>query len=415
MSDAMDTRVRAEEGWLQLLQAVRGAVHRVPARADALALMPTAEVDAVGERLLTGLLPHLWRAGWQPAEVVRHVRREASAAAASLAELAIRVEDAGRTGQGVDPRWAQQVADLDHARISTRGGWLSAWRRARRLDEASAYEAAVQVMGVLETVPVLDVLVPPPGAGAESLTVVGVLAGGAADDPVLGRIRKLLAKAESTEFEGEAESLTAKAQELMTRHAVDLAAVQVAAGDGGARDDVPRMMRLPVDAPYADAKSHLAAVVARANRCRAVLLSRLGLCSVLGHARDLEVVELLFTSLLVQAQQSLTAAGRRAGAGSQLRSSSFRASFYLGFALRIGERLEAANEVAITQAGAQGTSALPVLRSREQAVQDAFDERYGETLVSSGIRGGYDPTGHHLGRNAADRARLDSGQLPGRG
>lgn len=413
MSEPVDTRVLAEAGWLRLLQAVRGAPHRVPACAEALAVMPTTDVDAVGERLLTGLLPHLWRAGWQPAEVARHVRREASTAAASLTELAIRVEDAGRTGRGVDPRWAAQVAELEHARISTRGGWLSAWRRARRLDEASAYEAAVQAMGVLETVPVLDVLIPPPGAGGERLTVVGVRPGSGGDDPVLGRIRKLLAKAESTDFEEEAQALTAKAQQLMTRHAVDLAAVQATGGAAGpgAGDDGPRLMRLPVDAPYADAKSHLAAVVARANRCRAVLLSRLGLCSVLGHARDLEVVELLFTSLLVQAQQSLAAAGRRAGAGSPLRSSSFRASFYLGFAVRIGERLEAANEAAIADAGAQGASALPVLRSREQAVQDAFDERYGQTLVSSGIRGGYDPTGHHLGRSAADRARLDSGEL----
>lgn len=410
-----DLRVAAEQGWLRLLEAVRTAQHRVPARAADLAALPPHAVDPVGERLLTGLLPHLWRAGWQPAEVARHVRREASAAAASLTELAIRVEDAGRTGQGVDPRWAQQVAELDHARISTRGGWLSAWRRARRLDEASAHEAAVHVMGVLETVPVLDVLIPPPGGGGERLTVVGVRPGGGGDDPVLGRIRKLLAKAESTDFEGEAESLTAKAQELMTRHAVDLAVVQAAAGPGGAGEDVPRMMRLPVDAPYADAKSHLAAVVARANRCRAVFLTGVGMSSVLGHARDLAVVEMLFTSLLVQAQQALTAAGRAAGAGSQLRSSSFRASFYLGFALRIGERLEGANEAAIAEAGAQGASALPVLRSREQAVQDAFDERYGETLRSSGIRGGYDPTGHHLGRTAADRARLDSGQLPGRG
>lgn len=408
--------VTAEEGWLRLLEAVRTAEHLVPQRAAELALLPAATAEAVGERLLTGLLPHLWRAGWQPAEVVRQVRRTSTRAAASLAELVVRVEDAGRSGVGVDPRWAAQVAELDHARISTRGGWLAAWRRAVRLDEASAYEAAVQVMGVLEQLPVLDVLIPPPGGVAEQVRVVGVRPGSAGDDPVLGRIRKLLAKAESTEFEGEAESLTAKAQELMTRHAVDVAAVQAATGAGPSPgDDVPAMMRLPVDAPYADAKSHLVAVVARANRCRAVFLSGVGMTSVLGHARDLEVVELLVTSLLVQAQQSLAAAGRRAGAGSRLRSSAFRASFHLGFALRIGERLEAANEAAIAEAGSQGAAALPVLRSREQAVEEAFEERYGATLRSSAIRGAHDADGHHLGRSAADRARLDSGQLPGRG
>ena len=37
------------------------------------------------------------------------------------------------------------------------------------------------------------------------------------DEKVLGRVRALLAKAESTTFPEEAEALTAKAQELMAR------------------------------------------------------------------------------------------------------------------------------------------------------------------------------------------------------
>ena len=46
-----------------------------------------------------------------------------------------------------------------------------------------------------------------------------------ATDAVLARIRQLLAKAESTTFEAEALAFTAKAQELMTRHAIDAALV----------------------------------------------------------------------------------------------------------------------------------------------------------------------------------------------
>src|SRR5438045_2689314 len=45
------------------------------------------------------------------------------------------------------------------------------------------------------------------------------------DDRMLAKVRALLAKAESTEFTDEADALTAKAQELMTRYSIDRALV----------------------------------------------------------------------------------------------------------------------------------------------------------------------------------------------
>lgn len=82
--------------------------------------------------------------------------------------------------------------------------------------------------------------------------------------------------------------------------------------------------------------------------------------SRLGFTEDLGAVELLFTSLLVQAQKALAHAGTGA-AGRRDRSSRFRSSFYLGYATRIGERLEAANAQVAAEADAR---ALPVLRNR---------------------------------------------------
>ena len=61
---------------------------------------------------------------------------------------------------------------------------------------------------------------------------------------------------DGTEFPAEAETLLAKAQELMARHAIDSAMVAGPPGDG------PTGVRVPVDDPYAGAKSILLGEVA---------------------------------------------------------------------------------------------------------------------------------------------------------
>ena len=84
---------------------------------------------------------------------------------------------------------------------------------------------------------------------------------------VLDKVRALLAKAESTTFDAEAEAFTAKAQELMARHRIDRAVFDVG---GRQRPEEPASRRFGVGDPYADAKAMLLANVADANGCRAV-------------------------------------------------------------------------------------------------------------------------------------------------
>ena len=120
----------------------------------------------------------------------------------------------------------------------------------------------------------------------------------------------MLAKAEATEFAAEAETFTAKAQDLMTRHAIDEALLR-AAGDGPIEI---RGVRVHIHNPYAAEKVQLLNQVARANRARAVWNKPLGLVTVLGTPVDVDQVEMLFTSLLIQATRAMAEAGtRRAG------------------------------------------------------------------------------------------------------
>jgi hypothetical protein len=224
----------------------------------------------------------------------------------------------------------------------------------------------------------------------------------ATSDAVLARIRQLLAKAESTTFEAEALAFTAKAHELMTRHAIDLAVLDATAASP---HDGPITQTIHLDAPYVSAKAMLLQTVAHAGRCRTVFDSRISASALVGFADDVAAVELLFTSLLVQAQTALAAAARHAPAGANPRSRTFRAAFLRGFDHRIGQRLREINEAVYASVIAErGDAFLPAVRSREQEV----DEHYANSfqVQSRPVRATYDAAGWTSGTLAADTAHL---------
>jgi hypothetical protein len=218
----------------------------------------------------------------------------------------------------------------------------------------------------------------------------------------MAKIRALLAKAESTSFDAEAEALSAKAQELMSRHAVDAA---VARADGR-RTEQPIVRRIQVDDPYARAKSHLLNVVGGANGVRAVGHDSLGLVALVGYAADVDAVELLFTSLLVQATRAMLDRGRVADGRGRSRTRSYRQSFLVAYASRIHERLHAAAAVVHQEAeSALGRSLLPVLASRDHEVDRSLAEHFPSTMRRRGPRA-TNTEGWQHGRIAAELATL---------
>ena len=399
--DRYDARA-AREVWQRLLWRETEA-RRVPTvEAERLTAFSVAIVDPMAERVLLQAVASAYGLGWQPAEVVHAVSRRLGRTGRRLVELAV-VADHDRRAGAVDPRWRTQVERLWACGESTRLDWLRRWRRRDAVDRPWCYDAAADVWRVMARLPRIAVLLPPPGADP-SVVEIASPTGQPVADPVLERIRKLLAKAESTAFEAEAEALTAKAQELMARHAVDRARLVEPMPD-----DRPRMIRIILEPPYAAAKGVLLAAVARANRCRCVELGGLDLAAVVGHAEDLATVEVLFTSLLVQAGKALAAAAHGASSGARPRSAAFRQSFHLGFAARIRERLVAVEAQVLADPGSSG--ALPVLRSRLAAVEDEFDRLFAGRLRDRNVGGRYDALGAAQGRSAADGARLHAGEL----
>jgi hypothetical protein len=240
---------------------------------------------------------------------------------------------------------------------------------------------------------------------------------------MLSRIRALLAKAEATEYAEEAEALSARAQELMAKYSIDQALLAAESG----RQVAPAGRRIAVDNPYEAPKTSLLQAVATANRCRVVWSKAVGLATVVGFEADLDAVELLFTSLLVQASAAMLYAGSRQDAYGRSRTRAFRQSFLVSYAIRIGERLSHATEHATQEAAAEqeaaagqpagavagaggarsaGAALVPFLAARQRAVDDAVDEIFGGTLRRGRSVRATDAEGWASGRAAADLASL---------
>ncbi|MBE8520945.1 DUF2786 domain-containing protein [Amycolatopsis sp. H6(2020)] len=344
-----------------------------------------AELAEAADRTGQQLIGRACRGGWLPEDLHQAARRRLDEFAGSYL-LDTLATYAGQFA-AVHPDWQAQLDAAGAVRWWTETEpHLPQWAAKHILTPSEAVAAVIDALGLLRILPRLTVVLPAPGTPLERPVRHHV------DEKKLSRVRALLAKAESSSFPEEAEALSAKAQELMTRHALDRVLVE-ATENTEAAPERPAARRIWLDTPYTDAKSLLVHVVAAANRCRAVFDPRWEFVTVVGDEDDLDAVALLTTSLLVQATRAMIAdpAGR---------SRPFRKSFLVSYATRIGERLERAAEATI----AQVPDLLPVLASHEKNVAAAFTTLFPEVVNKSVTVRSHEGWG--AGRAAADRARL---------
>jgi hypothetical protein len=337
---------------------------------------------AVEQELLLSLLRAVtggWRQGWQPAEVVREIGRQFGARHARMATDATAMDMRNYARTAVDERWRGQLVALGAtAWWDTDEGYLEQWRQREQLRTEAMVTCVLEVLYGFATLPRLGRLCPLPGAALQAARATERTTVRTAGQRAVGRVRALLAKAESTEFPEEAEALTARAQELITRHTISEALL--AAGTKPTRQDAASGRRVFVDSPYEVAKTDLLDVVATVNLCRAVPHQNLGLSTVLGYPADLDAVELLFASLLVQATAAMVRAGQHHDDAGPPGTRSFRRSFLASYTQRIGERLAGAAEAARRQAVADAPDCglVPVLAGRHRAVDEAVRKMFPE-------------------------------------
>jgi len=260
----------------------------------------------------------------------------------------------------------------------------------------------------------------------------------------LDRISALLAKAERTDNEAEADAYLVKAQQLATLASVDLAVARARTARREGRQQ-PESRTTTIGEKGKRANPHLIALfvaIAHANDTQVDVAANSTYVIAYGMPGDLDVVETMFASLavhMVHASQAYLADGTwrsetyvavvqrtRRRERRPHTAVTARAAFYRAYVEHIGERLESARRSAIDEsdrqrpaAAAQSTSGALVLRRKADEVK-AFHR---SASKARGSWGGYSGavrsaagSAATAGRGAAARARLTAQpELPHKG
>ncbi len=259
----------------------------------------------------------------------------------------------------------------------------------------------------------------------------------------LDRIAALLAKAERTDNEAEADAYLMKAQQLATLASVDLAVARARLAKREARQQ-PESRTTTIGEKGRRANPHLIALfiaIAHANDAQVDVASNSTYVIGYGMPADLDVIETMFGSLavhMVHAGQGYVTAGtwrtetyvarvasRRRGERRPHTAQTARASFYRAYVDRITERLTTARREALERiARPEAPAVMPVdgamvLRHKATEVHSF----HSQVSKARGAWGGYsgavrNPAGSaaEAGRSAASRARLAAQmELPSKG
>lgn len=378
--------------------------------ADQLVGLEEFDAQALGSLALTNMISTMYENGWQPFDLLHVVRRQNTTSVSSLAAAVILHEsDLTSADDRAPENWVGQLSEIcalypaAAATVDTSPNFLAALPRpGRRWDYIAAsnqWVAVLTLLGQWQSLPRWPQIGPLPSQWPKKRiprTDRQVPGARSPNDKVLVRIRGLLAKADATDFDFEAETLTAKAQELMTRYSIDSLLLTE-----GNVDVVSR--RLHVDNPHAPPKAQLLHGVSTVNRVKSIWDSGFAVATLVGSPVDVEQTEVLFTSLLIQATRALAhspKAKNRKGSA----SAAFGKAFLYAYAIRIGERLAEVDATALEEATTRSEQLLPMLAAQTVAVEEEFDRLFPRVRMMRGPR--LDAEGWESGHAAADEADL---------
>lgn len=227
-------------------------------------------------------------------------------------------------------------------------------------------------------------------------------------DGILTKIRALLDKAESTTFEPERDAYLEKANALMVKHAVDEWAVSNR-GDAPRLKPEARMMSVPPD----KAGQALVGAVCRVTGVKAVFIKPYGFrgekprikeASLVGFKDDLDLTEMLYTSLLLQMETSKVRALKTKPVYEH--GKAFANSFKWGFVDAVSSRLREFHQKAVDETVG---SAL-VLRDKSSLVQEEYDRLHPNVRKAPRVSTGNSWAGQAAGSAAGQKADVSGGR-----
>lgn len=251
-------------------------------------------------------------------------------------------------------------------------------------------------------------------------------------EKLVDRIGALLAKAESTDSPHEAEALVAKAQQLATLHAVDLATARQRTQRRNRREQVEQRKLVVGRRGEIGLRQRvkLYVAIAHVNDITVDVARDSTYLIAFGFPSDLEVVDALYGSLATQMIGAGNAAIARgdhkedpywSDAARAWRTDArvFRTAFNEGFIATIGTRLAKARAEALAEAPLPHNHRLPAASGAELVLVEKAAEVAAYHRATSDARGTWrgngrrdspwSPSGHSAGTAAGRSARL-SGQ-----
>ncbi len=224
---------------------------------------------------------------------------------------------------------------------------------------------------------------------------------------VAAKVRKLLAKAQRTSNEAEAEAFSRKAAQLMAAHRLDPERI--------AQDPDDHLDTIEIGlgrGPYVRARLALITAIASSSGCAVVYRSEETetIAMVAGYRSDLEALEVMYTSL--HAQAAVRMAQERSFDAAATRS--WRRSFLFGYANEIQSMLEESMRTESRGHPDSGNRLMPAVIDRDRRVREFADSAWGPTRRA---RRPARPNmlGFLAGRQEAGHADLGRARVPQRG
>ena len=243
------------------------------------------------------------------------------------------------------------------------------------------------------------------------------------------RVKALMDKADSTEFEEEAETFRAKAIDMISKYGIDEARLRMASGEN--QDEIVTKM-VYVEGSYKREQQRLLGCLLEVMHCAGVDYTDGRGSLVYGTRGAVERATMLFYLVVPQMRKATEAAERptldpqsfeaflgrvmdfdKTPGEKSAETRKFRASFAMGFAMRVGERaLEIENRNLDTEREEYGGGAALVLVTDQQRAASKIKEDFADKLVDRKAKE-YTHEGLVAGSEAGDRADLGHNGITG--